>query len=137
MGTDTFTKKTSTEVLKSLPGDMWDEYGASGWGPDGQNAFMEFDYGSVLRSDKVLPNTSGGTDGGAGDVAGGEIPAESPSSGHAYNLFKADSCDWMRFYPDEDTLERVAALYSMDYITFGWYGLGPWIDRMHACLGEN
>lgn len=116
---------------------MWDEFGASGWGPDGQNAFMEFDYGSILRSNKAVATASRGADGVADDVAGGEIPAELPTPVHARNIFKADSCDWMMYYPDEDTLERVAALYSMDYSTFGWYGLGPWIERIHACLGGN
>lgn len=34
-------------MLKSLPGDIWESFGASGWGPDGEHAFMEFDYGGV------------------------------------------------------------------------------------------
>ena len=38
---------TSVEVIKSLPGGIWESFGESGWGPDGQHAFMEFDYGGA------------------------------------------------------------------------------------------
>jgi len=50
-------QKTSVEVIKSLPGDLWESFGASGWGPEGKHAFMEFDYGAA----------EWGTDGGAHD----------------------------------------------------------------------
>ncbi len=40
-------QNTSVEVIKSLPGDLWETFGASGWGPDGRHAFMEFDYGTA------------------------------------------------------------------------------------------
>ncbi len=40
-------QNTSVEVIKSLPGNLWESFGASGWGPDGRHAFMEFDYGTA------------------------------------------------------------------------------------------
>ncbi|CAM9890433.1 unnamed protein product, partial [Scytosiphon promiscuus] len=43
-------QETSTEVLKSLPGGVWEAFGASGWGPDGEHAFMEFDYGEAAST---------------------------------------------------------------------------------------
>ncbi|CAM9969291.1 unnamed protein product, partial [Laminaria digitata] len=42
-------QQSSTKVLKSLPGDIWRDFAESGWGPYGQHAFMEFDYGTVAR----------------------------------------------------------------------------------------
>lgn len=47
---------TATEVLKSLPNDIWDSYGASWWGPDGKHAFMEFDYRGVLGAKIKYPD---------------------------------------------------------------------------------
>ncbi|CAN0189359.1 unnamed protein product [Ascophyllum nodosum] len=136
-------QKTSTEVLKSLPGGVWDEYGTSGWGPNSELAFMEFDYGSVLQRDKIDDagggDSSGSVDNAADGVGEWTQPGKSsllPSS-RARDLFEAGSCDWTRYYTDEDTLKRVGALYSSDYRLFGWYDLDHWIERLRSCLGKK
>lgn len=41
------SQETGTEVLKSLPGGLWERYGATGWGPASDKAFLEFDYGGA------------------------------------------------------------------------------------------
>ena len=137
------SQKTSTEVLKSLPGGVWDEYGTSGWGPNSELAFMEFDYGSVLQRDKIDDagggDSSGSVDNAADGVGEWTQPGKSsllPSS-LARDLFEAGSCDWTRYYTDEDTLKRVGALYSSDYRLFGWYDLDHWIERLRSCLGKK
>lgn len=40
-------QKTSIEVLKSLPGGLWEKFGSSGWGPESEGQFMQFDYGGA------------------------------------------------------------------------------------------
>lgn len=45
--TPALKQKISTEVLKSLPGGLWEKYGSSGWGPESNEQFMQFDYGGV------------------------------------------------------------------------------------------
>lgn len=129
-------QKTSTKVLKSLPGGLWGEYGASGWGPDGKYAFMEFDYGSVLRQNKSPTGDDVGVVAGAAGGANDGVEGSS-SPLRARELFEANSCDWVKFYPDEAMLKRVAALFSIDYDILGWYSLDPWIERLHECLNGN
>ena len=47
-------------MLKSLPGDIWQTFGESGWGPEGKYAFMEFDYGTAARSDAYADQNASG-----------------------------------------------------------------------------
>lgn len=110
-----YLQKTSTEVLKSLPGGVWDLYGAFGWGPEGDQEFMEFDYGSVISS-------------GTSKNDSPLVPRRSR------DLFDNFSCEWANYYTDRGVLETVGRVYANDYREFGWYDLGHWIEELEACL---
>lgn len=43
----TFKQERATEVVKSLPGAVWDTYASHGWGPQHDGEFMQFDYGGA------------------------------------------------------------------------------------------
>ncbi|CAM9890366.1 unnamed protein product [Scytosiphon promiscuus] len=122
--------KTSTEVLKSLPGGVWEAFGASGWGPDGKHAFMEFDYGeaaSAWRSSSSSANEEAGMDVNDDLVT--------PLPHRARDLFDGeDPCAWVEFYGSLETLEEVGRLYEMDYKYYRWYRLDPWRERLQNCL---
>eukprot|EP00903_Cladosiphon_okamuranus_P010492 g9924.t1 len=86
-------QNTSTEVLKSLPGDIWESFGASGWGPDGKYAFMEFDYGRVA-SQRALA--------WAQEEQERDVD---PLLRRASDLFEGESCEWAEYYGSMETLE--------------------------------
>ena len=125
---------TATEVLKSLPDDIWDSYGASGWGPDGKHAFMEFDYGGAWSSS--LRGGSGGVGGGGAEEGGGTIPGGAMPR-RARDLFEASSCAWAEFYGDVATLEKVGKIFGVDYSLFRWYDFDAWRVRLQACLEQR
>ena len=106
----TFPQLTSKQVLKSLPADIWQSFGESGWGPHGNHAFMEFDYGTVARQDTVT------------------------SSPRARDLSSDGSCAWIEYYADQAILDKVGRLYDVDYDTFGWYNLNPWKVKLEECF---
>lgn len=116
------TQSTATEVFKSLPGDIWQDYGASGWGPHGKDAFMQFDYGgAVIRSiENVDPGSVGETLDGLG------IPSRTS------DLFEG-SCRWTEFYTDVEMLETVATLYELDFSLYGWYNIDGWKEEFKRC----
>eukprot|EP00903_Cladosiphon_okamuranus_P010490 g9922.t1 len=109
-----FGKKTSTEVLKSLPGDTWESFGASGWGPDGKHAFMGFDYGAVASRKSAGVHAEG---------AQREDTKRDwdPPPRRASELFEGASCKWVGYYGDMETLEAVSELYAPDYSHFRWF----------------
>ena len=124
-------------VLRSLPGDIWRDFGQSGWGPHGTNAFMEFDYGTVARqytyADRdTTENQAVGRE--ENEEASGRTTSASTLSSHAGDLFSGGSCAWTQYYTDLTTLERVGTLYSKDFDLFGWYDVDTWRERLEACL---
>ncbi|CAM9252771.1 unnamed protein product, partial [Laminaria digitata] len=135
-------QRTSTKVLKSLPGDIWRSFGDSGWGPDGKHAFMEFDYGTAVRhvayadqdnagdiSDRIVQWEQNGWHGG--NTSTSAPPNVSP---RARDLFSAGSCAWTEYYANQTMLNKVGHLYSADYGLFGWYDIKSWHERMEACF---
>lgn len=115
---------TSAKVLKSLPGGIWDKYGESGWGPEGQHSFMEFDYGKPYQDSGDSPSDT------------------SPSSGkvtprRTRDLFADGSCAWTEYYVDERVLDIVKVLYSSDYKLYAWYEIGHWKERMRECFKDR
>ncbi|CAM9555173.1 unnamed protein product [Ectocarpus sp. 12 AP-2014] len=134
-------QKTSTEVMKSLPGDIWEAFGRSGWGPDREHAFMDFDYGR-------------GAWRGAADSGGEGESVDSfhvspslchcwcpgndmddPLPRHARDLFDGeDPCAWTKYYSDLETLDAVGMVYEMDYIHYRWYRLDLWKEKLDDCL---
>lgn len=122
-------KKTSTEVLKSLPGDIWETYAETGWGPHGDKSFMSFDYRKPYQDETLAK------DGSSGDSTKGEKTAPGmPPPHQAQDLFEGDSCAWTEYYRDEQTLNAVARLYAADFDMFGWYNLDEWRERLFRCL---
>lgn len=122
-------QKTSTEVLKSLPNDIWNTYGASGWGPRGEHAFMEFDYrAGLLEGDEGREST---VKDGAGSNEKDAAPRAAPR--RARDLFDNGSCAWTAYFPDEETLNKVRSLYASDYDHFHWYGVDYWKQRLKEC----
>lgn len=113
---------TAAKVFKSLPGDIWEDYGASGWGPYGEGAFMESDYGGAVQ--RTIDNAGSGSVGGALDDFG--IPRR------ASDLFE-DSCRWTEWYTDIKMLETVAALYEVDFSLYGWYSIDHWKKEFERC----
>eukprot|EP00904_Undaria_pinnatifida_P002354 jgi/Undpi1/12119/HiC_scaffold_5.g01795.m1 len=133
-------QETSTMVFKSLPGDIWRNFGQSGWGPHGKHAFMEFDYGTVARH---YPYVEINTDGLVSNKAiepdlpeyeEGQNNAAPTISPRAQELFSDGSCGWAEFYTDLKMLDSVGRLYGDDYELFGWYDLQPWRERLELCL---
>ena len=122
-------KYTSTKVLQSLPGGVWEAYGASGWGPNGNYAFMEFDYGGVVGAGQ--DNTRVPFDQGNGWYLNETIPR------HASALFEQTSCAWTKYYASEEILEAVGRLYSSDFAAYRWYDLNGWRRRLKACLQSS
>eukprot|EP00903_Cladosiphon_okamuranus_P010491 g9923.t1 len=124
-------QNTSTEVLKSLPGDIWGSFGASGWGPDGKHAFMAFDYGGV-----AWRKSAGVHAGGAQreDTGRDEDP---PLPRRANDLFEGESCEWATYYGGMETLEAIGKLYAVDYNQFRWYQLDPWRERLEGCISRR
>lgn len=119
------------EVLKSLPGGIWDTYGVSGWGPNGTYSFMEFDYGAFDWEGLANRNLNSGSE--------QEVDAQSRQSrqrSQARDLFEGDSCQWTKFYANEEMLRKVQYLYQEDYDMFGWYDVDYWVTRQRVCL-EN
>ncbi|CAB1121525.1 unnamed protein product [Ectocarpus sp. CCAP 1310/34] len=144
-------QKTSTEVVKSLPGDIWEAFGKSGWGPDEKHAFMDFDYGrGAWRGE--LPNGGGGEavgggtqtaegaatkghhlcgGGGEGNDMGDSLPR------HARDLFEGENpCAWTEYYSDLEILDAVGVVYEMDYTHYRWYRLDVWKEKLIDCLGH-
>lgn len=113
----------ATKVIKSLPGGVWDTYGASGWGPDGKHAIYSFDY----REERATQSFQTGEDGLDHHML----------TKRASALFVGESCAWTKFFVDEELLEAVGKLYALDYVKYGWYKLKPWKKRMKACLEER
>lgn len=121
-----------------MPGGIWETYGASGWGPDGSQAFMEFDYGRVNGCDpgdegasaSCAPARGGEEQNG---VAGKrnqtlEIPRR------VRDLYEGGSCEWTKFYPDEAMLRKIEWLYRTDYEQYRWYDIREWKERLRKCL---
>ncbi|CAB1105808.1 unnamed protein product [Ectocarpus sp. CCAP 1310/34] len=124
-------QKTSTELVKSLPGDIWEAFGKSGWGPEGQYAFMEFDYGRNAR------RRQGGPVGEEAQRPEGNDKDE-PLPPRARDLFDGeDLCAWAEYYTDLETLETVGKIYELDYIYYRWYRLDSWRERLQACLAAK
>lgn len=119
-------------MLKSLPGDIWQSFGESGWGPEGEHAFMEFDYGTV--TEQAVHHA----DGVAVDITLNEALDQGKSSPivppRARDLSSGGSCAWTAYYADHAMLDKVGRLYSEDYDTFGWYDLSLWHARLDTCL---
>ncbi|CAN0169613.1 unnamed protein product [Ectocarpus fasciculatus] len=127
-------QKTSTEVVKSLPGDIWEAFGKSGWGPEGKHAFMEFDYGRDERRRRRRPGAAVGDE--AQQPEGND--KNEPLPPRARDLFDGeDLCAWAEYYTDLDTLEAVGKIYELDYIYYRWYRLDPWRERLQACLAAR
>ncbi|CAM9511475.1 unnamed protein product, partial [Laminaria digitata] len=124
-------QRTSTKVLKSLPGDIWRSFGESGWGPEGKHAFMEFDYGTVARHDDREINAGHGGEAAEEAQQTSGSPIASP---RARDLFSDGSCAWTDYYADHAILDKVGRLYSADFGLFGWYDLDEWRERLQACL---
>jgi len=114
----------ATKVLKSLPGGVWDTYGASGWGPDGKHEFLAFDYRDELAT-KSFRTT------GEPDLDRDMLPKKASA------FFVGNSCAWTKFFVDKELLDAVGKLYAPDYLMYGWYRLKPWKKRMRACLEER
>ena len=117
-------------MLKSLPGDIWQNFGESGWGPEGKHAFMEFDYGTVSRHDTYADQV----DAGRTSKAMKREQKNPTASSRAQNLFLGDSCAWTEYYSDHAILDKVGLLYSEDFELFGWYDIAVWKKRLEACL---
>lgn len=128
---DDCIQKTSARVLKSLPGGVWDDYGASGWGLDGTSSFMEFDYDDVRRNDFFDENMN--PDGAA---KGGEQfePSKREAPHRARDLFEEGSCAWTQYYTHEDLLMKARSIYAADYDLYQWYSVSTWVDRFRLCM---
>ena len=133
----TAAQQTSAKVLKSLPGDIWRDFGQSGWGPHGDHAFMEFDYGTVARSYPYADQDAAGY-GAVEREQNGDEKAQTTSpptiSPRARDLFVDGSCAWTEYYTDRTILEKAGSLYRQDFDLFGWYDLYAWRERLEACL---
>lgn len=116
-----YIQETSVSILQSLPGGLWEMYGASGWGPDATQHFMHYDYGSISRQIVEQENTIEGT------ASYTSIPRRTKQ------LFEGGSCEWTRYYTNEEILWNVASVYHKDYLLFGWYNINGWINKLHAC----
>ena len=124
-------------MLKSLPGDIWRDFGESGWGPNGKHAFMEFDYGTVARhypyaDQDTAENQPVGQN--QNDETTGPTTASPTISLRAGDLFSDGSCAWTEYFTDQTILEKVGGLYSQDFDLFGWYDLDSWRGKLEACL---
>ncbi|CAM9272261.1 unnamed protein product, partial [Laminaria digitata] len=130
---------TSTKVLKSLPGDIWSDFGESGWGLHGKHAFMGFDYGTVARHYPFADQDTKGLVSKAAverkqDEETGDQTTSPPTfSPRARDLFSDGSCEWTEYYTDQTILEKIGGLYSQDFDLFGWYDLQVWRERLEAC----
>ena len=52
----------------------------------------------------------------------------------ARDLFDGDSCAWVEYYGDTETLEAVRKLYKKDYNHHHWYTIDTWKEKLQACL---
>lgn len=109
----------------SLPGNVWNKYGASGWGPNGNQAFMEYDYGAI-GTQNVTRMTR------AAEVLSDSInhPAIPNHAGH---FFEEGSCKWTQYFTNEDILYKIEQVYQADYHLYGWYNISVWIQRLRSC----
>lgn len=130
-------QNTSTKVLKSLPGGIWDTYAASGWGPNGDHAFMEFDYGRASRDNQRGPKARVISGEKYGPNEAGTHISSQRFAGRTRDLFQKNSCAWTRYYRNNEILERVGLLYAEDYRIFGWYSIKYWINRLDACAAAH
>lgn len=126
-------------MLKSLPGDIWRDFGASGWGPDGKHAFIEFDYGTVARHHPyATPDRDNGGNQAVeredNEQPSGQTASSPTISPRARDLFSDGSCAWTKYYTDQTILEKVGRLYSQDFDLLGWYDLDAWREKLDACL---
>ncbi|CAM9549883.1 unnamed protein product [Laminaria digitata] len=122
---------TSTKVLKSLPGRIWQSFGESGWGPDGKHAFMEFDYGTAVRHDVYADQDAEGHPSNEAVKQEQSTPTASP---RARDLSANGSCAWTEYYADQAILDKVGRVYGVDFEFFGWYDIESWKERLEACL---
>ena len=118
-------------MIKSLPADIWQSFGESGWGPHGKHAFMEFDYGTVARQDMYADDAAAGH---FSDEVMQQETVTVTSSPRARELSADGSCAWIEYYANQAILDKVGRLYDVDYDTFGWYSLNPWKARLEECL---
>lgn len=119
-------QETSIEVLMSLPGGIWEMYGASGWGPNKSQSFMQHDYGTVIIQEDIS------------DLRGFEKYTKPTShiplrSNRVKHLFEGNSCGWTKYYNNEEVLLKVLKVYRVDYQRYGWYRINDWIERLQAC----
>ncbi|CAB1117046.1 unnamed protein product [Ectocarpus sp. CCAP 1310/34] len=129
-------QKTSTEVVKSLPGDIWEAFGKSGWGPDGKHAFMDFDYGRGAWRGEATSGRGGEAVGGGTQTAEGNDMGD-PFPRHARDLFEGENpCAWTEYYSDLEILDAVGVVYEMDYTHYRWYRLDVWKGKLNDCLGH-
>ncbi|CAM9540049.1 unnamed protein product, partial [Ectocarpus fasciculatus] len=127
---------TSTEVVKSLPGDVWQLFGRSGWGPERKHAFMDFDYGrGAWRGEAANGGAGEAVGDGRQRVEGNDI--DDPLPRHARDLFEGkDPCAWTDYYSDLETLDAVGMVYEMDYAQYRWYRLDLWKEKLTDCLAR-
>ena len=120
-----------------MPGDIWRDFGETGWGPHGNLAFMEFDYGTVARHYPYADHDAAGNQAverGQNADERAEIPSPPTLSPRARDLFSDGSCAWTEYYTHRTILEKVGALYRQDFDLFGWYDLHAWRERLEVCL---
>ena len=55
----------------------------------------------------------------------------------ARDLFEGSSCAWAEFYADLATLDRVGAIFTVDYNLFRWYNFDAWRVRLKSCLEKR
>lgn len=129
-------------MLQSLPGGLWEAYGASGWGPAGNHSFMDLDLGGIVGASegyRVQPDLR--VDLRDHEVNSKDDMASAPAvrmneaiPRHTSMLFNGESCAWTKYYADLETLERVGKFYAKDFRMYRWYSLDRWRERLKACL---
>lgn len=119
-------QETSNNVLRSLPWGIWETFGASGWGPNGSQSFMQYDYGTV----SAPYHGKSVVDWGASNVVSSS-PLQ-PKQSRVRHLFEGNSCQWTQYY-DEDILLKIKEVYKPDYDLFGWYQVEKWVERWRFC----
>lgn len=137
---------TAVKVLQSLPGGIWEAYGASGWGPDGNFSFMSVDVGGVVGASQVFhgyPEMEIGSANSKWKHAEHEasapavrIPMNETIPRRASALFSGGSCAWANYYGDLETLEKVGKYYAKDFKMYRWYSFDSWRQKFKACLQQ-
>lgn len=121
----------------SLPGQLWENYGASGWGPDGTQAFMEYDYGAIDRQNIRNDGLGRAFNHDASHDWDKQIQAQQISEPVRIPRNVRDvidnSCKWTLYYTDEKILRNVGRAYAMDYELYGWYSIDHWLERLKKC----